>query len=147
MLFVGATLATGCEDRRTVRPPVPESVVRAPGAEPDDIGRTLDGQTVRVAGDVEEVLSDAAFLLEGDDLVGERTIAVVARDPVMLAGIPIADRHEVVVTGIVRTPIDNVERELGRELPADVERAIGDRPVVVAREVRRRGTPSGWTNE
>ena len=140
-------MLAACEERRTVRPEPPETVMRAPGVEPDDVTRRQAGQVVRVAGGVEEMLTDRAFLLGDTDLFEEASVPVVARDPVMLAGIPLADRHAVVVSGIVRKNIADAERDLGRELPANVERAIGDGPVIVAEAVWRRGDPHGWTNQ
>jgi hypothetical protein len=99
------------------------------------------GQTVMVAGAVEEPLGPRSFTLEDDDLLYNDELVVVSSRPVLSdTGDPV-DMREVVafnalVTGIVR-PFDlaAIEREVGVDLADDQFVAWAGRPVIVARSV------------
>ena len=148
--FVAASLlCAACGSDRAPEREQPESVVHAAGVEADDVSRRLDGQSVRVAGEVRDVLTDSAFVVDDSDffpdLIGEDGVVVVASRPIYIDGMPVIDERSVVIRGVVRTRVADVERAIGRRLPAKVVRAIGSRPVVVAREVNPPGEV-GWAN-
>lgn len=144
-------MLAACEQGGPEAPPEqPEDVLRAPGVPAHDVGPSLEGHTIRVAGEVVEVLDDRTFVLAGESLVWHALIPVVARTPVFLAGLPLEQHELVVVTGVVRTRLADVERELGRRLPPRIQRAARapgtEGAVLVAREVRRVGGTAAWTN-
>lgn len=124
-------------------------MIRAPGTELDAITqapRSHIGQTVRVAGAIEEILSPRAFVLEGDDWSSEQVMPVLTREPVLFAGLRPELQDEVIVRGTVRRlGKADLERVLGWTLePGLAERVVG-RPVVIANRISQVGEYASWS--
>lgn len=111
-----------------------------------EINDNLDqyiGDTVTVEADVEEVLSSFAFALDEDDALAggvDNDLLVFSPQSAQLESID--DQwvnNRVRVTGTVqRMNVQELERELGRDLDAKLESKIeGTRPVLIAHSVSR----------
>lgn len=104
----------------------------------DDPARYL-GRTVTVGGEVNQILSPRAFVLEGDDLVGGDDLLVVGANE--LGGI--SPDEVVLVSGPVRRfNLAEAERDLGVDLDDNLFRDFDGRPAIVARDITLRPVPA-----
>lgn len=94
---------------------------------------------VRLAGGVDELFADRVFELEGSGWAFNDNITVLLKEPMKLdAGGPLTDDDEVIVSGTVRHfVVADIEREIGWDVPPDIETRLRDRPVLVAESVRK----------
>lgn len=94
------------------------------------------GKTVTLEGEVEELLSNRAFILDGDGIIGDE-ILVVSRKrlPMITRGgnrIRIGDRDNLIVTGVVqRFVAAEIERDLGFELDQGLEMEFEGKNVLI----------------
>ena len=108
----------------------------------DSLDRYM-GDTVTVEADVEEVLSTFAFSLDEDDALAggvDNDLLVFSPQSAQLESIDDQWlKNRVRVTGTVhRMNVQELERELGRDLDAKLESKIeGSRPVLIAHSVTR----------
>lgn len=159
MLQASATLVAGlsvlgtvaCDrDRPTPEPPAATTpAVTAPAASVDAIkeapGRFY-GKTVHVSGEIDAVYSDRAFQLEGTGWAFDDNITVLTKQPVRVAGAPLADGDDVIVTGTVRPfVVADVERDIGWDLASDLEIRLSKRPVLVADSITKVGEYGTWS--
>lgn len=100
------------------------------------------GQTVTVVADIEQIYSQRAFRLRGDSpQAGEarnQLLALTSR----AGNLPNIDDQwrgaKVRVTGVVqRMDPRNIEREIGWDLPSNLETEYRGRPVLIARSIER----------
>ena len=100
------------------------------------------GKTVTVVADLEEVYGPRAFKLDEDS-----TLAGGVDNDLLVLGAktgPFANiddqwlNNKVRVTGVVqRMDVKNIEREIGWDLPPNLEAEFKDKPVLIARSVER----------
>lgn len=104
----------------------------------------LIGETVSVRSEVEEVVDEAAFLLEDDRLFGGEDILVInAGEPIVL---PEGDDTQVQVTGEVQQfIIADFEAEYGVTLDPTLYADYEERPVVIAQSVALSPDPGDIT--
>ncbi|MBZ5715709.1 hypothetical protein [Nannocystis pusilla] len=96
------------------------------------------GREVRLTGEVDHVLSDRAFTLEGTGWAFGDDITVLTRTPVRFADNILSPDDELVVTGVVRSfAAAEVEPALGWDVEPELEALLKARPVVVATSIRR----------
>lgn len=151
-----ATATSACtteqRDRTTMqqaeRDRIPTPTMPGQAAQPDvdrvkeQPERYYDKQ-VRLTGEVDQLLADRAFSLEGTGWAFNDNITVLMKNPMDPdAGGPLTDDDELIVTGTVRHfVVADIERELGWDVPSEIETKLRDRPVVVADMVRKVGMP------
>lgn len=88
----------------------------------------LIGKTVTVNGEVEEVISPKAFIIEGERFFNDPELLVLN-----ISGSPIVDDSNIQVTGTVRQFLKSeVERDVGLNLAAELAAKFTDKPVLVA---------------
>ena len=132
----GAQTAAGVEDAETV----PASVGATAGEIADDPDGFI-GRWVSVSGEISRVVSPTAFLLGGDEFVGDDELLVVGADiPAVqekaLQRGPIAQDDIMGVIGPVREfELAAVERELGTDLDDATFEPYDGRPFVLAQDV------------
>lgn len=99
------------------------------------------GQTVTVAGDVEEVFGPRVFTLDEETIAGNTDLLVLSpqRPELNLEAIDNNWLNDGVrVTGTVRRMVvADVERELGWDLDNELEVEYRDRPVIIAQSIAR----------
>lgn len=106
------------------------------------------GKQVRVAGKVEDIVTDRAFELEGAGWAFHDNIMVFTRTPVQMAGGLLGKGDEVIITGTVRPFVTaEVERELGWDISQETEIKLKERPVIVADSIRKISESGRWTAE
>jgi hypothetical protein len=106
------------------------------------------GKTVSVFGEVDEVYSDNAFLLEGRDILWDEEVPVLTRSPVRLEGKPLREDDRLVVTGTVYPSMSaDVERDLGWDLTSEIEVHLQKTPIVLATDVTRVEDLTSWSEE
>ncbi len=117
---------------RVDRAPTVEQVKEAP--------LSFYGKQVRLVGEVEGVLSDRSFELEGTGWAFGDNIIVLTKTPVQFASGPLGADSEVIVAGTVRRYVkQEIERDLGWGLTPELETRVKDRPVIVADTIRKMG--------
>lgn len=148
-LSVPSFLAVGCTRTEESRPqetqttaaekPTVESVKNDPSR--------FYGQKLTLTGEVDDVKDPRNFKLEGNRWLFSDEIRVLARSPVKLGGAPLEEDDDVVVTGTLRkfSPAE-IERELGWDIPAEMEAELRDKPVLVAEEIRKVESAAAWTS-
>lgn len=157
-LALVTSLLSACDDDRQAAEMGPieraerfESVMHAPRVSFGDVlgePSRYEGQTVRIDGDVSRMLNPRAILLETTGVIGKQTILVLTREPANPMGWMLQSGQQAVAVGIVRTKdVASIERELGRQLEPEVERMLGDGPVIIASSIGRvHGDNIDWTN-
>lgn len=91
----------------------------------------LIGKTVTVNGEVEEVISPKAFIIEGDRFFNDPELLVLN-----LSGSPIVNDSNIQVTGTVRQFLKSeIERDFGLNLAQELATKFTDKPVLVATAV------------
>lgn len=91
----------------------------------------LIGKTVTVSGEVEEVISPQAFIIEGDRFFNDPELLVLN-----LSGSPIVNDSNIQVTGKVRQFLKSeIEREVGVNLAQELAAKFTDKPVLMATEL------------
>lgn len=104
------------------------------------------GKEVRLSGEVDDVLSDRSFVLEGAGWAFNDNITVLTKTPVNIDGASLFNDEEVIVRGTVRPfVVAEVERDLGWDLGPDLEAQLREKPVVIADSIRRVGEVGRWT--
>lgn len=89
------------------------------------------GKTVTVNGEVEEVISPKAFIIEGDRFFNDPELLVLN-----LSGSPIVDDSNIQVTGTVRQFLKSeIEREFGLNLAQELAAKFTNKRVLVATEL------------
>lgn len=146
LLAVGCALGSCGDDEPATGQGSSEAVLRAPRTSilsiRDDPGR-YEGQTIRVDGTVERVLSPYSLVIGTGGVIGERTLLVLTREPAAPLGLPIVVGEHAIAIGVVRrTDVAGYERELGRSLGREVAAAVTGEPVLVARAIGRVGPSS-----
>jgi len=97
---------------------------------------SYDDRRVRLAGTVDEIVSDRAFELDGTAWAFGDDIMVLTRTPIRIAGEPLARGSELVVSGVVRRRGEDAAEAVGwSPTPALVTR-IKDQPVLIADAIR-----------
>ncbi|MBA3547239.1 MAG: hypothetical protein H0T76_12200 [Nannocystis sp.] len=95
------------------------------------------GKPLRLAGEVDEILSDRAFELEGTGWAFGDDIIVLTKTPAQFSGGPLVRDSEVIVSGTVRRYVkQEIERDLGWGFTPVLEVRVKDRPVIVADSIR-----------
>jgi len=125
-LGIMALLLPACTENQ------PEATAPQVGADLEDVeeetGQYL-GQTVTVNGEISNVVSPRAFIIQEDNIFGDEGLLVVSANP-------IADLNEdtaVQVTGNVRQiTTTEIEREFNLGPASEYEVYIEDRPAIVA---------------
>ncbi len=88
----------------------------------------LIGKTVTVSGEVEEVISPQAFIIEGDRFFNDPELLVLN-----LSGSPIVNDSNIQVTGTVRQFLKpEIERDFGLNLAPELAAKFTDKLVLVA---------------
>lgn len=106
------------------------------------------GKQVRVAGKVEDIVTDRAFELEGAGWAFHDNIMVFTKTPVQMTGGLLGKGDEVIITGTVRPFVTaEVEREIGWDISQETEIKLKERPVIVADSIRRVSESGRWTAE
>lgn len=144
-LLIAGTLGA-CEDKTKRLPPgeMPTGTVD----EIKDKPLAYVDKTVTVIGEVDRVFADTTFEIEGDGFIWDKEILVLTRSPVRFGPMTVRDDDDVVVKGTIkRMAIADLERELGRDLPAEVEQNYRDQPVLVADSVRLIETGFRWSED
>ena len=164
-LLLGASLtltAAACkdkEDRTTRDEPMTET---DPGTAPaattrgtmsaDDVIGDPDrflGKKVRLAGEVDAVFDQQSFELEGDGIIFDEQILVVARTPIRFEGAAqLADDDEVVVEGtIAKLAVIDIERDMGFDLTPEVEMEYREKAFLIAESIRKVDEAGTWNAE
>lgn len=146
-----AAVATGAcnseRERAAERAPM-QQAERAPTPAPTtDVDKVKEhpnwyyDKQVRVTGEVDEILSDRAFRLEGTGWAFDDDITVLMKKPMeAAAGGALHEDDELIVSGTVRRfVVADIERDLGWDLSPEVEIKLKERPVLVADAVRKVG--------
>lgn len=103
------------------------------------------GRTVTLSGEIENVRSNTAFELEGDDWLFDDELLVLTKSPVRLGGDDL-ENMDVIVTGkIVRMVVADVERELGLDLDPQIEMEFEKKPVLIAQSIRAVDEVARWS--
>lgn len=117
-----------------VRDPTP-AIDRTPTvADVQDAAASYYGKRVRLAGTVDEILSDRAFELEGAAWAFGDDIVVLTKTPVQFAGSRLARDSELIVSGVVRRSVD--EHEIGWGPTPELETKVEEHPVLIADSIR-----------
>lgn len=137
-LFVAASTVFACEQAPDTTAEVLadlETIERV-HENPDE----FVGKRLLVAGEVEDVFSNRAFTVGGDDFL-DRDLLVVTKQPIDAAKLRSADkplwRDDIVqVNGEIRRLVTaEVERELGWDLEPEIEAEFDTRPILIAESV------------
>lgn len=119
LVLPACTLSPGAKTGTTV-----SEVANAPNA-------NHIGKTVTVSGEVEEVISPKAFIIEGDRFFNDPELLVVN-----LSGSPIVNDSNIQVTGTVRQFLKSeIEREFGLSLAQELAAEFRGKPVLIATAV------------
>lgn len=159
LVGVSALAISACEQNR--EQPTPEArptgtagvsgttAVTAPGANVENIKEAPSryyGKTVTVTGDVDEIYNDRAFELEGTGWAFNDNITVLTKTPVRLAGAPLSQDEDLIVTGTVRQYVAaDLNRDLGWTITPDLQTKIEKRPVLIADSIRGVGEYGRWS--
>jgi hypothetical protein len=101
---------------------------------------------VTVIGEVDKVLDERAFELEGDGVLSPKKLLVMARAPVRFGPTKLADGAELVVSGTVRPMAPGqIDRELGQSVDPALAERYRDQVVLVADSVRLVETQARWS--
>lgn len=104
------------------------------------------GKTVTVSGDVDQIYNDRAFELEGTGWAFNDNITVLTKTPVRLAGAPLSQDEDLIVTGTVRQYVAaDLNRDLGWTITPDLQSKIEKRPVLVADSIRSVTEYGSWS--
>ena len=106
------------------------------------------GKQVRIAGKVEDIVTDRAFELEGAGWAFHDNIMVFTKTPVQMVGGLLGKGDEVIITGTVRPFVTGeVEREVGWDISQETEIKLKERPVIVADSIRKVSESGRWSAE
>lgn len=165
---ITAALAIGCQNDQTERrdrpldtrvstltpPPTPtptptsEQQATATVDQVRESPTSFYGKQVRLAGEVDAILTDRAFELEGAGWAFHDNITVFTKTPVQMAGGLIGRGDEVIITGTVRPFVTaEVERELGWDISRETEIKLKERPVLIADSIRKVSESGRWSAE
>lgn len=143
LLLVSAVVLVGCESKKldqAVPPATVESV--------DEPPQEYVGRTATVAGEVERVLGAQAFEIEGDGIVWQDTLLVLAKERVQFGPVKLRHGDVVVVRGTVtRTDSGVIEHELGDNLSPDIAQRSRGQLVLLAHWVRVVETGLWWSED
>lgn len=104
------------------------------------------GEQVTVAGEVDQILSPRAFMLEGSGFLWDHEIPVLTKSDVTLRGQDITADDALMVRGTVRPfVVAEIERELGWDLDPEIEIEMRDQPVIVAESISPVDQQASWT--
>ncbi|MCR9159153.1 MAG: hypothetical protein ACE37F_09470 [Nannocystaceae bacterium] len=104
------------------------------------------GKRLTFRGEAENVMSDRAFVLEGDNFAFDNDLLVLTRTPISMGHEGIEENQDYVVTGVVRQlVVAEVERELGWDLEPQLEVEYYAQPVVIAERIEEVRELSIWT--
>jgi hypothetical protein len=142
-----ATALVGCKDKdrdlRAASERVGEPVQRV-----DDIKASplaYVGRDVTVIGEVDKVLDERAFEIEGDGVIWPKKLLVLSRAPVRFGPTKLEPGVELVVGGTVRRMApDEVERELGQSIDRELALRYRGQAILVADSVRLIETQARW---
>lgn len=152
LIALCAAASGGCRgDDRDSR----ASAERAEGAVSGSVNRIEDirgwpmrylGRNVTVVGEVDKVLDERAFELEGDGVLSPKKLLVMARAPVRFGPTKLADGEELVVSGTVRPMAPGqIDRELGQSVDPALAERYRDQIVLIADSVRLIETQARWS--
>ncbi len=130
------------EEERTevVATPTVEKVVDNP--------RAMDGRTLTLYGEADEVYGDRAFVLEGNDWIFDHELLVLTREPIDLGSDGIQDDEKLAVTGKIRNlQLVEVEKELDWDLDTELETEFENRPIMIADSITATRGMAQWTDE
>lgn len=106
------------------------------------------GKKVRLTGEVDSILTDRAFELEGNGWAFHDNIAVFTKTPVQMGGTLLSKGDEVIITGTVRPFVTaEVERDIGWDISQETEIKLRERPVLVADSIRKVSESGRWSAE
>lgn len=136
-----AALWSGCDDANKDVAPTVENIAEAPN-------RFL-GERHTLLGEVDEIYSDRAFMLEErGEIIDDDEVLVVTRQPIQLTGTRLKDGMQVFVTGTVKELIvPELEKELGWDLESKLELTWKGRPIVVADSIDAMETFAHWSEK
>lgn len=104
------------------------------------------GKKLSLVGDVDEVYNDRAFELDGADWAFNDNITVLTKNPVSVEGAPLRSSDDIVVSGTVRPfAVADIEKEIGWDIPADLENKLNKRPVLVADTIHKMTGCGTWS--
>lgn len=97
------------------------------------------GQKVAVAGEIQDRVGGASFVLESGGIVNDEILVAVRKDAQGLEPSELAEDTDVVVTGTLRrVPVIEIERELGWDLEPELEIELEEtKSVLVAERIER----------
>lgn len=136
VLLTASTALTACSTSPTTEDPVSEATQE--NVTTDQLVNDFQdyiGQTVTVREEVEEIVDDAAFLLDEDQLFGGENLLVInaSNEGITLVE---GDDTDVQVTGEVREFIlVELEREYGFGLDPDLYADYEQQPVIIAQSI------------
>lgn len=105
------------------------------------------GRQVTLAGEVDEVYSNRSFELEGNQGLFDSEVLVITKSDVSVGGRNLMDDDDVIVSGKVqRFIVGDVERDIGWDLPTEVETEWTNKAVVIADAVSRVDEYARWTD-
>jgi uncharacterized protein YdeI (BOF family) len=106
------------------------------------------GKKVRLTGEVDKILTDRAFELEGSGWAFHDNITVFTKTAVQMSGALLGKGDEVVVTGTVQPFVTaDIERDIGWDISQETEIKLKERPVLIADSIRKVSESGRWTAE
>lgn len=97
------------------------------------------GQVVSLSGEVGDLYDQRAFELEGTRPFFDDDLLVLAKSSVMFSGVPLQSDDDIVVTGRIREfNGPELRKELGWQMPTDLEEDWRAKPVIVATSIAKR---------
>jgi hypothetical protein len=99
-------------------------------------------------GEADEVYSDRAFVLEGNEWLFDHELLVLTRDPIDLEGHGIEDGAKLVVTGEIQSLVTaDIEREIEWDLDTELVAKFESKPVLIADAITATEDLVRWTDE
>ncbi len=106
------------------------------------------GKKVQIAGEVDAILTDRAFELEGAGWAFHDNITVLAKTPVQMSGALLGKGDEVIISGTVQPFVTTeVERQIGWDINPETEIKLKERPVLIADSIRKISESGRWNAE
>lgn len=129
VLIAGSALFACDRNADTADETAPTSTVEGIVESPS----TFVGREVTLAGEVEGMPGERAFVLEGNDWIFDEEVLVITSSPFRLAGLAPEEGDDVIVTGMVRTFDTALSQEAFGDAPdEDLAARWAGKPVIMA---------------